>query len=95
MKLTDKVKNIKKGAYLNASQYKGDDAKVAFDALAKINFRGSLNIRGTRGHIATIYDQLTAAEKQYISLAEKIFNEDCKNAKREVDMQRKGFSIFI
>lgn len=41
---------------------------------------------------AKIYDQLTAAEKQYISLAEKIFNEDCKNAKREMDMRRKGFS---
>lgn len=41
---------------------------------------------------AKLYDQFTDAEKQFISIAERIFNEDCKNAKREVDMKRKGFS---
>ena len=41
---------------------------------------------------AKLYDQFTDAEKKFISIAEKIFNEDCKDAKRKTDMLRKGFS---
>lgn len=42
-----------------------------------------------------LYQQFTDEEKQFIKIAEKIFGEDCKNAKHETDMIRMGFSNTI
>ncbi len=42
-----------------------------------------------------LYNQFTEEEKQFIKIAEKIFGEDCKNAKHETDMIRLGFSNTI
>lgn len=39
--------------------------------------------------------QFTDTEKEYIKIAEKIFNEDCKEAKRETDILRTGYSNVI
>lgn len=36
--------------------------------------------------------QLTELDKEYILIAEKIFNEDCREAKRATDMLRMGYS---
>lgn len=36
--------------------------------------------------------QFNETDKEYIGIAEKLFNEDCKEAKRKTDMQRKGYS---
>lgn len=39
-----------------------------------------------------IYSQLDAADKEFVGLAYKLFNEDCKDLKRETDLRRLGFS---
>lgn len=39
-----------------------------------------------------LYKQFTEEDKEYISIAEKIFNEDCKETKRAMDMLRMGYS---
>ena len=39
-----------------------------------------------------IFSQLNEAERAYISIVEKIFNEDCKIAKSETDMMRQGYT---
>lgn len=39
-----------------------------------------------------LYKQFTEEDREYISIAEKIFNEDCKEAKRETDILRQGYS---
>ena len=36
--------------------------------------------------------QFTEADKEYIAIAEKLFNETCKEAKRKTDILRKGYS---
>ena len=36
--------------------------------------------------------QFNETDKEYIGIAEKLFNEDCKEAKRKTDMQRMGYS---
>lgn len=36
--------------------------------------------------------QFSELDKEYISIAEKLFNETCKQAKRETDIKRKGYS---
>lgn len=37
-------------------------------------------------------EQFTEADKEYIAIAEKLFNETCKEAKRNTDILRKGYS---
>lgn len=36
--------------------------------------------------------QFTEAEKEYIAIAERLFNEDCKEAKKKTDMQLRGYT---
>lgn len=48
MHLAGKMKDLKLGTFLNASQYKSDTFKSSVEALARINFRGNLNVTGTR-----------------------------------------------
>ena len=42
--------------------------------------------------ISELYSKFTSVEREYISIAEKIFNEDCKNAKHDADVERRGYS---
>lgn len=37
-------------------------------------------------------EQFTESDKEYIAIAEKLFNETCKEAKRKTDLLRKGYS---
>ena len=36
--------------------------------------------------------QFSEVEKEYIAIAEKLFNEDCKEAKKKTDMQLRGYT---
>lgn len=40
-------------------------------------------------------EQFTEADREYIAIAEKLFNETCKEAKRKTDMQRKGYTNVL
>ena len=42
-----------------------------------------------------LYKQFTEEDREYISIAEKIFNEDCKEAKQKTDIERMGYSNVI
>ena len=39
--------------------------------------------------------QFTEAEREYVAIVEKIFNEDCKKAKSETDMLRMGYTNIL
>ena len=39
--------------------------------------------------------QFNETDKEYIGIAEKLFKEDCKEAKRKTDMQRKGYTNVL
>lgn len=43
----------------------------------------------------TLYKQFSEVDKEYIEIAETIFNEDCKEAKRKTDIIRKGYSNVL
>ncbi len=43
----------------------------------------------------TLSKQFNETDKEYIGIAEKLFNEDCKEAKRKTDMQRKGYTNVL
>lgn len=50
-------------------------------------------IRGIANEVqSNLEKQLTEKDLEYIKIIEKIFNEDCKNYKKERDEQRYGFS---
>ena len=44
---------------------------------------------------AAIFEQMTEADKDFVNLASKIFNEDCKKFKRETDLFMLGFSNVL
>lgn len=39
--------------------------------------------------------QFNETDKEYIGIAEKLFNEDCKEAKRKTDILRKGYTNVL
>lgn len=43
----------------------------------------------------TLSKQFNETDKEYIGIVEKLFNEDCKEAKRKTDMQRKGYTNVL
>lgn len=44
---------------------------------------------------AELADRFTETEKEYISIVEKIFNEDCKEAKKKTDILRRGYTNVL
>ncbi len=48
MSLAAKMKDLKLGTFLNASQYKSEVFRSSVERLTRINFRGNLNVTGTR-----------------------------------------------
>lgn len=48
LSIAHKIKDIKVGAYVNAAQYKSDIFKHSIEQLGRIEFRGNMNISGTR-----------------------------------------------
>ena len=56
MNQTQKLKDLKLGTFLNASQYKNDVFKSTIEQLSRINYRGNLNVRGTRKLVANLLD---------------------------------------
>ena len=51
LNLAQKIKNLKTGAYVNASRYKSEVFKGTIEKLARIQFRGNMNVTGTRNII--------------------------------------------
>ena len=49
-----KMRELKLGAFLNASQYKSDIFKNSIESLGKVKFRGNFNIAGTRKIMADL-----------------------------------------
>lgn len=71
-----KLKDIKLGAFLNASQFKNDVFKGSIERLANIKYRGNLNESGTRG----ILDGLAEWYVKENPMLQGIFDEDIASA---------------
>ena len=52
MNQTTKLKDLKNGTFISASEYKSDVFKNSIDKLIRINFRETLNVSGTRKIVA-------------------------------------------
>lgn len=71
-----KLKDIKLGTFLNASQFKNDVFKGSIERLANIKYRGNLNESGTRG----ILDGLAEWYVKENPMLQDIFDEDIASA---------------
>lgn len=71
-----KLKDIKLGTFLNASQFKNDVFKGSIERLANIKCRGNLNESGTRG----ILDGLAEWYVKKNPMLQDIFDEDIASA---------------
>lgn len=71
-----KLKDIKLGTFLNASQFKNDVFKGSIERLANIKYRGNLNESGTRG----ILDGLAEWYVKENPMLQGIFDEDIASA---------------
>ena len=54
LNLAQKIKDLKTGAYVNASRYKSEAFKGTIEKLARIQFRGNMNVTGTRSIIGEL-----------------------------------------
>lgn len=71
-----KLKDIKLGTFLNASQFKNDVFKGSIERLANIKYRGNLNESGTRG----ILDGLAEWYVKENPILQGVFDEDIASA---------------
>ncbi|MBO5416122.1 MAG: hypothetical protein J6A83_05780 [Clostridia bacterium] len=71
-----KLKDIKLGTFLNASQFKNDVFKGSIERLANIKYRGNLNESGTRG----ILDGLAEWYVKENPMLQGVFDEDIASA---------------
>lgn len=71
-----KLKDIKLGTFLNASQLKNDVFKGSIERLANIKYRGNLNESGTRG----ILDGLAEWYVKENPILQGVFDEDIASA---------------
>ena len=59
MAQAEKMRNLKLGTFLNATQFNSEVFKNSIETLARIRFRGNLNEKGTRGIIANLLSWYT------------------------------------
>lgn len=59
MDSASKMRSLKVGDFLKASNFKSDDLKGTVEQLARINFRGNLNVSGTRGLVKKLAEWYT------------------------------------
>lgn len=71
-----KLKDIKLGTFLNASQFKNDVFKGSIERLANIKYRGNLNESGTRG----ILDGLAEWYVKENPMLQGVFDKDIASA---------------
>lgn len=71
-----RLKDIKLGTFLNASQFKNDVFKGSIERLASIKYRGNLNESGTRG----ILDGLAEWYVKENPMLQGVFDEDIASA---------------
>ena len=71
-----RLKDIKLGTFLNASQFKNDVFKGSIERLANIKYRGNLNESGTRG----ILDGLAEWYVKENPMLQGVFDEDIASA---------------
>ena len=71
-----RLKDIKLGTFLNASQFKNDVFKGSIERLASIKYRGNLNKSGTRG----ILDGLAEWYVKENPMLQGVFDEDIASA---------------
>ena len=75
---------------------KKTDKTVHIDGFATENIYGEAEANGMAEILRDrLYEQFNGAEKEYIALAEKIFNDDCKKLKEKTDIDRKGYSNVL
>lgn len=59
MDSASKMRSLKVGDFLKASNFKSDDLKGTVEQLARINFRGNLNVSGTRNLVKKLAEWYT------------------------------------
>lgn len=95
MNQTQKLKELKLGAFLNASVYKSDMFKSTIEQLSRINYRGNLNVMGTRKLIADLLDWYQSDNPMlgYVDEANTgYFRQEVADAMRMIAEDDKGLS---
>ena len=83
-----------RGLAYSGFRYYNGDAVISVEGFAE--FASDLSIEALRFRARleqqAVGEQFTETEKEYISIIEKLFNEDCKQAKRDTDTLLRGYS---
>lgn len=82
-----KIKDIKSGAFLNATQYKSDLFKGSIEKLGRIKYRGNLNRIGTRKIFAALSEWYNAGNPMFKGMdgdqnglrSNGVFNQEIKD----------------
>ena len=82
-----KIKDIKSGAFLNATQYKSDLFKGSIEKLGRIKYRGNLNRVGTRKIFAALSEWYNAGNPMFKGMdgdqnglrSNVVFNQEIKD----------------
>ena len=82
-----KIKDIKSGAFLNATQYKSDLFKGSIEKLGRIKYRGNLNRVGTRKIFAALSEWYNAGNPMFKGMdgdqnglrSNGVFNQEIKD----------------
>ena len=77
MDSASKMRSLKVGDFLKASNFKSDDLKGTVEQLARINFRGNLNESGTRGLVKKLAEWY--AEENPMLKAQENGDSDSEN----------------
>lgn len=88
MSKAQRMKDLKLGTFLNASQFKNDLFKNSVEQLAKIQFRGNLNVTGTRKIMSDLRQWYV---KENPILADS-YDDGIAGMLDELATEKKGFS---
>ena len=95
MSVTQKMKDLRLGTFANSTQMESDLFKNSIEKLAKIQFRGNLNVSGTRKVIAELSQWYSKDNKmlEYVDEANPgLYVQDVANMLKTIAEGDKGFS---
>ena len=93
--LTLKRKQAQAGLMISGFKFKSDKDTIRVDGLVHDGTTTEFVIQKAMEEAQKLYEQFSEVDREYIKIAERLFNEDCKNLKKETDLKRQGYSNVL
>lgn len=85
----------KAGLMISGFKFVKDKETIRVDGLMNDSTTTELINQKALEESNKLYKQFSEIDKQYIKIAEKLFNEDCKDLKKQTDLKRQGYSNVL